>query len=72
MHINLKKKTLLLPLALLLTSSHTLYAAMLSQEAMLIEAVKKNDATRIEQLINDGANVNQANKFGVTPLYWAA
>ena len=38
MHINLKKNILLLPLALLLTSSHLLHAAMPSKEDMLIEA----------------------------------
>ena len=38
----------------------------------LVDAVKVGDAARIRALIDDGADVNQAEPDGTTPLHWAA
>jgi ankyrin repeat protein len=37
----------------------------------LLEAVRQNDATRIEALIAKGANVNASWRYGETPLFFA-
>jgi len=38
----------------------------------LIEAVKSNDLNRVKELVEKGANVNHEDKYGITPLRWAA
>ncbi len=38
----------------------------------LVDAVKVGDTARIRALIDDGADVNQAEADGTTPLHWAA
>lgn len=37
----------------------------------LIPAVKSNDLSQLTELINNGANVNQVDEYGATPIMWA-
>ncbi|MBE6419579.1 MAG: hypothetical protein E7031_05545 [Akkermansiaceae bacterium] len=41
-------------------------------QQQLIEAVKSNDVTTIQTLLNEGVNVNFTDKDGWTPLDWSA
>ncbi|MGE0207400.1 MAG: ankyrin repeat domain-containing protein [Candidatus Babeliales bacterium] len=38
----------------------------------LIEAVKKNDVKQVQDLLQNGAHVNQLDDLGFSPLYYAA
>lgn len=38
----------------------------------LIDAVKDNKIEKVKQLLESGADVNQKNRFGMTPLYYAS
>jgi hypothetical protein len=38
----------------------------------LIEAASRGDLEKVKRLLNEGADVNAKNKYGQTPLHWAA
>lgn len=44
----------------------------MSLEEQLIEAVKDNNKSQILSLINQGANIDSADIYGDSALYWAA
>jgi uncharacterized protein len=41
-------------------------------DLQLIEAVKSNDYTRVKEFIDSGADINQQDEYGWTPLNWAS
>ncbi len=47
-------------------------AASAAVDVPLIDAVKAGDLARVQALLTEGANVNDAEPDGTTPLHWAA
>ena len=77
------KKSVILPLCLVTmfaagmpisfaTGIIAIHAAAEQTQQKLIEAVKSNDVSTIQTLLNAGVNVNFTDKSGWTPLDWSA
>lgn len=56
----------------LLFASSLLWAATKIDNTQLYEAIRNNDLNRLHKLIRDGADVNQRDSKGETPLMYAA
>ncbi len=81
--IQIMKKSVILPLCLVTmfaagmpisfaTGLIAIHAAAEQTQQKLIEAVKSNDVSTIQTLLNAGVNVNFTDKSGWTPLDWSA
>ena len=66
------KKITLAGLALLILMTFAGESTVLAAPPGLLDAARKGDLKKVQQLVDSGADINQLDKTGFTALHWAA